>query len=121
MKTNDTSDRLSQWLRWGVFAAAVFLTVYFLPRSDGRHYSYEVNRPWSYSLLTAPFDIPVYLDSVSARQLRDSLEAGFEPALKRDLNTEKNVIASFAGRLNSPDTHITLSPLERNAILAKVT
>lgn len=120
MKTNDTSDRLSQWLRWGVFAAAVFLTVYFLPRSDGRHYSYEVNRPWSYSLLTAPFDIPVYLDSVSARQLRDSLEAGFEPALKRDLNTEKNVIASFAGRLNSPDTHITLSPLERNAILAKV-
>ena len=119
MKSNDTSDRLSQWLRWGVFAAAVFLTVYFLPRSDGRHYSYEINRPWSYSLLTAPFDIPVYLDSISARQLRDSLESTFEPALKRDLNTEKNAIAAFATRLNSPDISATLSPLERNSLLAK--
>lgn len=119
MKSNDTSDRLSQWLRWGVFAAAVFLTVYFLPRSDGRHYSYEINRPWSYSLLTAPFDIPVYLDSISARQLRDSLESTFEPALKRDLNTEKNAIAAFATRLNSPEISATLSPLERNSLLAK--
>ena len=77
MKSNDTSDRLSQWLRWGVFAP---------------------NRP---------------------RQLRDSLESTFEPALKRDLNTEKNAIAAFATRLNSPDISATLSPLERNSLLAK--
>ncbi len=40
-------------LRALLFVAAVTLIVYFLPRTDKNHFIYEVNRPWSYALLTA--------------------------------------------------------------------
>ena len=63
-------------LRALLFFAAVTLIVYFLPRTDKNHYIYEVNRPWSYALLTAPFDIPVHLDSASVAVLKDSIDWG---------------------------------------------
>lgn len=66
-------------LRALLFVAAVTLIVYFLPRTDKNHFIYEVNRPWSYALLTAPFDIPVHLDSASVALLKDSIDTNFEP------------------------------------------
>ena len=70
-------------LRALLFFAAVTLIVYFLPRTDKNHYIYEVNRPWSYALLTAPFDIPVHLDSASVAVLKDSIDRNFEPVYVR--------------------------------------
>ncbi len=66
-------------IKWALFIFAIALTVYLLPKDNGHHYNYEVNRPWAYSLLTAPFDIPVHLDSVRAQAVRDSIERVFEP------------------------------------------
>lgn len=106
------------YVRWAVFVAATVLIVYFLPRKNSNSYYYEVNRPWAYSLLTAPFDIPVHLDSVRAAGVRDSIEACFEPVYYRDHNIEKNSLSQFAGRLNAAD--IGLSPLERNRLLDRV-
>ena len=56
-----------------LFIAAVAVIYYFLPQNDSDSYNYEVNHPWSYALLTAPFDIPIHLDSVSAASIKDSI------------------------------------------------
>lgn len=114
MKITDTA-----YIRWIIFTVATILIVYFLPRKNGREFSYETNRPWAYSLLTAPFDIPVYLDSIRAAQVRDSLEQRFEPVYFRDNNIEKTALSQFAALLNTSQ-NLELSPLERNNLLAMV-
>lgn len=109
----------SKYSKWVAFLASSFIILYCFPRKDGREYNYEVNRPWAYSLLTAPFDIPVYMDSIRAGIVMDSLESRFEPVYYRNPNIEKNAISQFSSHLNA-DTDINLSPLEKNALTAQV-
>ena len=66
-------------LRAVLFITGVFIVVYFLPRTDSVKLSYEAGRPWIHPMLTAPFDIPVYRDSVTTRLLIDSIRKNFEP------------------------------------------
>ncbi len=106
-------------IKWALFIFAIALTVYLLPKDNGHHYNYEVNRPWAYSLLTAPFDIPVHLDSVRAQAVRDSIERVFEPVYYRDANLEKTAVSQYANRLNLA-RNLELTPLERNQLLAEV-
>lgn len=67
-----------------IFAAAVAIVVYFMPRDSKHKYAYELDRPWNYDLLTAPFDIPVYRDSASVKALIDSVDRTFVPIFQRD-------------------------------------
>ena len=47
---------------------ATVVMVYFMPRDSRHKYNYEANRPWNYSLLTAPFDITIYRDSATVKR-----------------------------------------------------
>ncbi|MCM1356093.1 MAG: HDIG domain-containing protein [Staphylococcus sp.] len=106
-------------LRILLFIIMVSVTVYFLPRTGENHYTFEEDRPWSYALLTAPFDIPIHLDSVSASKVKDSIDAHFEPVFTRDLTTEKTIVSDYATRLNAAtDLHIT--PAQRNQIINEI-
>lgn len=105
--------------RWALFIAAVLLTLYFVPTEDENHYTYEVNRPWTYSLLTAPFDIPIHLDSVRARQARDSIDRTFEPVYKRNVTMEKEYVSEYASRLAAAND-IDITPAERNRLLQEI-
>lgn len=71
-------------LRYGVAIAASFIILLVMMRSDHQNFSYELNQPWRYPLLTAEFDIPVMRDSLSARIMRDSIDAAFIPFVERD-------------------------------------
>ena len=106
-------------LRSLLFVAAVSLIVYFLPRTDKDHYIYELNRPWSYALLTAPFDIPVHLDSASVALLKDSIDTNFEPVYIRDLATEKTLISDYTLRLNST-RGLNITPAQKNQIIRAI-
>ncbi|MCM1163289.1 MAG: HDIG domain-containing protein [Muribaculaceae bacterium] len=116
---NTPKSTRSELLRTLLFLVSVALIVYFLPRSDKDRFVYEVNRPWSYALFTAPFDIPEHLDSVSASRLKDSIDARFEPVFKRDAAMEKTIISDYTTRLNStPDLDIT--PAQKNQIIKAI-
>lgn len=86
-------------IRLALFVAATAMIVYFLPRIDEHSYSYEVNRPWSYSLLTAPFDIPVHLDSIRAREVKDSIDDAFVPVYTRQAAVTNEIIEGFRAGL----------------------
>ncbi|MDE7443810.1 MAG: hydrolase, partial [Muribaculaceae bacterium] len=83
------------------FIVATALIVYFLPRIDEHSYSYEVNRPWSYSLLTAPFDIPIHLDSIRAREVKDSIDEAFVPVYTRQVSVTNEIMESFRSGLTT--------------------
>ena len=111
-----TLSRKNLVLRILLFIGAVAALVYFLPRSDRKHYIFEVNRPWTYPLLTAPFDIPIHLDSVSTARLRDSIDAEFQPVYKRDATLEKTVIAECTAKINALSDE-RLTPSEKNQVI----
>lgn len=73
----------SSLIKLAAFVAATLVVLLLLPNDDRQRFTYEENRPWTHALLTAPFDIPVYRDSTSVRQMRDSLEDSFIPVYRR--------------------------------------
>ncbi len=109
----------SNLILWGAFACAVLLMFYLRPTVDENRYIYEINRPWNYNLLTAPFDIPVHHDTISAQAIRDSLEASFEPVYMRDAAKESQILAKTATRLLQ-NTSVSLNAAQRSQVLAKL-
>lgn len=67
-----------------IFVVATVVMVYFMPRDSRHKYNYEANRPWNYSLLTAPFDITIYRDSATVKAMTDSVERTMVPIYCRD-------------------------------------
>lgn len=84
-----------------MFIISVGIILYFLPRKNERQYLYEVNRPWSYSLLTAPFDIPIQLDSIRVQEVKDSINNVFIPVYKRNNDDSKAAIDAYSLALNA--------------------
>ncbi len=71
-------------LKIAVALIASVIVVLLLMKSDHQNFSYELNQPWRYPLLTAEFDTPVMRDSVSAQLMRDSIDRAFVPFVYRD-------------------------------------
>jgi len=65
-------------IRFGLAISAVAVILLILPRADHQSFSYELNQPWKYPLLTADFDMPILRDSASARLMRDSIDRMFK-------------------------------------------
>ncbi len=83
--------------------AATLIIVYFYPHPEANRYNYEEGRPWNYSKLIAPFDIPVHPDSATIIAARDSLSARFVPIY--ELN--QLIIDTIVSRLpESPGTNL---------------
>lgn len=59
--------------------AALIVFVYFYPHPEANRFNYEQGRPWNYSKLIAPFDIPIHPDSATLLAVRDTLDAKFVP------------------------------------------
>ena len=93
-----------------VFATAIISLC--LPRNDKFSYSYNLGKPWAYSLLTAPFDIPIELDTASVRTKRDSIDRSFIDIYKFDTETSESQLSAFKDHLDS--LKITIS--EKNKI-----
>lgn len=83
-------------IKYGVALVASIAVLLLLMRSEHQNFSYELNQPWRYPLLTAEFDIPVMRDSVSARQMRDSIDAAFVPFVSRDSRIPARSLDRFA-------------------------
>lgn len=94
-----------------LLSAAVIL--YFLPRNSKQSYIYELNRPWNYSLLTAPFDIPINLDSVSAQVIQDSINRNFQPVYKREAAVASTSIKKLTDSLNHKSGNISAYSKQR--------
>lgn len=80
-----------------IFVVATALVVYFMPGDSKHKYTYELNRPWNYELLTAPFDIPVYRDSATVNRMIDSIDRELVPIFRLDGSAEARVTAVIRG------------------------
>ena len=95
---------------------AIALISYFLPKENKIDYNYALGRPWNYSLLTAPFDIPINLDSVSAARQRDSINRTFVAIYKHDTSVDRKAILELQQALQGT----SLSGQKRNHLIESV-
>lgn len=102
-------------LRSLLFVASAVLIFYSFPRVDEKKYDYEENKPWRYALLTAQFDIPVHLDSASARMVCDSIKKSFVPVYQRLTDIENQAVANYREAINGEDS---LVAADRQALIA---
>ena len=71
------------------------IIVWFMPRTSGMSYHYDVGKPWSYKSLIADFDFPVYKSEELLQYEQDSILANYEPYYEYNSNVEKMQIAKF--------------------------
>ena len=93
------------------------IVVWLLPRHSASTYLYQVNRPWNYQLLTAPFDIPIRPDSLTAQAAIDSINRKFVPVYKRMTSVDDAVRTRFAQALGSVEG---VSASTRSLLTSKV-
>lgn len=96
---------------------AIAVVSFFFPSEDKFRYEYEQGKPWAYSLITAPFDMPINMDSVTARKTKDSIDAKFAPIFVRDSKVEKSNINRLYEALNKDEN---VNPRVKYAIIEKV-
>ncbi|MCM1291407.1 MAG: HDIG domain-containing protein [Prevotella sp.] len=82
-------------LRWVLMIGSLAAILLVMPKADHQSFSYELNQPWKYPLLTAPFDMPILRDSASLTSLRDSVNKNFVPFAKRNPKIADINIARF--------------------------
>lgn len=102
----------------GIMLASVALILWLLPHEDRQSYSYELNQPWRYQLLTADFDMPILRDSTSARQMRDSIDKAFIPFVKEDNDLVESNLGKFRGSLDGKLTPVRANYLTSIIALA---
>lgn len=96
------------FIRLGLLLGAAAVIMAVVPRSSHESFTYEVNQPWKYRLLTAEFDIPIYRDAQGAARLRDSINRNFLPFVIRHDNVENEQVARFRNLMQG---HLTSSEI----------
>ncbi len=99
--------------RIGILLGATALILFLLPHSDRQSYTYELNQPWKYPLLTADFDMPILRDSASANVLRDSIDANFIPFVARDADVETASLTRFSNTVSGRAKHSDITDIQK--------
>ena len=60
---------------------------------------YNEGRPWNYPKLIAPFDIPIEYDSLSAKEIKDSIDSNFAPIMTVDESVAKRSLTNIEDSL----------------------
>lgn len=86
----------------------IVLLVWFLPKNGRGGLRFEVDRPWPYGRLIAPYDFPVFKSEAQLASERDSLHQLYEPFLELSAQEEAQVArfrADFRQRTDVPNIY----------------
>ena len=97
-----------------MLVCGIIVVSFFFPRTGKFNNEYEQGRPWAYSLITAPFDMPIYMDSLTVASTKDSINARFAPIYVRDSKIEKSNINQLYDAL---DKDAEVSPRLKYAVV----
>lgn len=67
-----------------LFLGVVVIISYLLPNQDTFKYQFEIGKPWSYDLITASFDFPVFKSEIQVEKEKKAILKDFIPYYKKD-------------------------------------
>ena len=87
-----TPLQLQQINKLALFGSVVLLIVFFFPSDNKFNFQFEVGKPWSYELITASFDFPIYKNEQDvARDSRQILK-DFSPCFQMDTTVAEQTL-----------------------------
>lgn len=110
----------SKYFVSGAFIISIILITYLFPRQGGFKFSFSEGRPWQYSLLTAPYDFPIYKSAEQLKEEQDSILQYYEPYYSIDDEVQKNAIMDFDADINLSSKLKQLSSTELGYIRNKL-
>jgi cyclic-di-AMP phosphodiesterase PgpH len=97
MKFNITQPQLQNISKIGLFALLVILIVLLYPSEDKFKYQFEIGKPWTYELITASFDFPIYKSEQQLAKEKEDILKDYTPYYKLDtsvINSQINKLLS---------------------------
>jgi len=84
MRLKITQPQLQNISKIGLFALLVVLIVLLYPSENKFKYQFEVGKPWSYELITASFDFPIYKSDQQIAREKEEILKDYTPYFKLD-------------------------------------
>jgi len=84
MKLNITKNHLRNITKAGLFICVIAIISQLFPSESKFKYQFDVGKPWSYELVTASFDFPVYKSEREITKERTVLLLNYMPYFKLD-------------------------------------
>ena len=78
-----------------IFIVTVSIITYLMPKEGKFNYEFDINTPWKYGLLQAPFDVRIYKSDQQIQKEQDSIRTFYKPYFLMDKNVEKNMLVKF--------------------------
>ena len=86
MKFKLTQDAIKNVTKLGLFIALVAIIVQLFPKEKQFKYQYEIGKPWSYELMTAAYDFPIYKTEKQLDADKKELMENYSPYFQVDEN-----------------------------------
>ncbi len=135
MKLKLSGDQLQILKISGLFVCLTILIVLLYPSEDTFKYQFEIGKPWSYELMTASFDFPIYKNEQQIAHEKEEILKDFTPYYKLDTTVvnrqlknmmidlqakgenSSNLTAYLKNKFNSIYSNGIISPTEYNKLL----
>lgn len=89
MKLHFTPQTTKNIARIALFISVVVILMELFPHQRKFKYQYEIGKPWTYELLTAAFDFPIYKTDEQLNEDKSSVLKNFTPYFQKDENIQK--------------------------------
>lgn len=100
MRLKIDKDTLNNILRIGLFIAVVVIIVLLFPKDKKFKYQYEIGKPWTYELVTASFDFPIYKTDEQLEADRQELLTSYTPYFQFDNEVASRQISKWLADWN---------------------
>ena len=100
MRLKIDKDTLNNILRIGLFIAVVVIIVLLFPKDKKFKYQYEIGKPWTYELVTASFDFPIYKTDEQLEADRQELLTSYTPYFQFDNEVASQQISKWLADWN---------------------
>jgi cyclic-di-AMP phosphodiesterase PgpH len=84
MKIKFTPVQVQHISRIALFMCAIFIIMQLFPRQKKFKYQFEIGKPWTYELITASFDFPIYKSDAQIAKEREEILKDYTPFYKQD-------------------------------------
>ncbi len=89
MKIKITQSQLKNITKAGLFICVIALIIQLFPTENQFKYQFEVGKPWSYELITASFDFPIYKSEQQISREKEDALSDFTPYYQIDTTQSK--------------------------------
>ncbi len=87
MKLKINKNTLDFITKIGLFICVIAIIIQLFPSENTFKYQFEIGKPWSYELITASFDFPVYKNDFQIKSEKNEVLKNYIPYFKADTNT----------------------------------